>query len=286
MSNKKSVLITGASSGIGKACAIYLAEQGFKVYAGIRKETDREMLLKEDHGLLTPIILDVVKAETIIDAVNTISEDTEYSLWGLVNNAGIGISGVLEAIPAEELRRLLEVNVIGLHAVTRAFLPLLRKSHGRIVNIGSISSYIGSPGSSSYSASKFAVRGFTDALRLELQPFGMHVSLIAPGAIQSAIWEKSKAYKKKLRKNTSPEVLKTNHLFVQYSENIINQVKPIPALFVAKAVAHALTKPKPKYVYVIGKDAKLIMRMLKLPKRLFNWLILKHITLEAKRSHP
>ena len=284
MRNNRSVLITGTSTGIGKACALHLDKMGFKVFAGVRKDKDKDTLINEASEKLKPIILDVVKEDTIVDAVNIISNETEYPLFGLVNNAGIGINGVLEAIPVTELRNLMEVNVIGLHAVTKAFLPLLRKNKGRIINIGSISGFIASPGSSSYAASKFAVRAITDSLRIELKPFGMFVSLIAPGAIESSIWDKSREYKKELRKSADTELLDAYKLFVKASDKMLDSIAPIPAVEVAKAVAHGLTSKKPKNVYFVGNDAKKVYILSKLPKCLLNLLFIKSLTAIAKNQ--
>ncbi len=284
MRNNRSVLITGTSTGIGKACAIHLDKMGFKVFAGVRKDKDKDILINEASGKLKPIILDVVKEDTIVDAVNIISNETEYPLFGLVNNAGIGISGVLEATPVTELRNLMEVNVIGLHAVTKAFLPLLRKNKGRIINIGSISGFMASPGSSSYAATKFAVRAISDSLRIELKPFDMFVSLVAPGATESSIWDKSRAYKKKLRKSADTELLDAYKLFVKASDKMLDSIAPIPAVQVAKAVAHGLTSKKPKNVYFVGNDAKKVYILSKLPKRLINLLYIKSLTAIAKNK--
>jgi short-subunit dehydrogenase len=276
--NNQSIIITGASTGIGKACALGLDKIGFKVYAGVRKENDGQLLMAEASERLTPILLDVTKADMIENAVETLSGEADYPLTGLVNNAGLGISGVLELPPVDEFAKLMEVNVIGLHAMTRAFLPLLRKNKGRIVNIGSISSFVAMPGASSYAASKFAVRALTDALRLEVTPFGMSVSLVAPGAIESEIWDKGKAYKAAHRKTITPEMLETYQLYIKAGDKIIEQTKPIPAEAVVKVVTHALTANRPKFNYLVGGDAKKAYAFSKLPKRLFNCLVLKRLT--------
>jgi len=284
MKNNKSILITGASTGIGKACALQLDKMGFMVFAGVRKDKDQDTLNKEGSDKIKPIILDVTKEETIVDAVKTISNEAEYPLFGLVNNAGIGISGVLEATPETEFRKLLEVNVIGLHAVTRALLPLLRKNKGRIINIGSSASFMAGPGASSYAASKFAVRAISDSLHLELKPLGMFVSLVAPGAIESDIWGKAKVYKAKLRKSVAPELLETYKLFIKAGDKMVDVIKPIPTVAVVNAVTHGLTSNKPKYLYLVGNDAKKAYKLSKLPKSLFNWLVIKHITKIAEKS--
>lgn len=278
MTRKKSILITGASTGIGKACALHLDKLGFMVFAGVRKAEDGDTLQKKASETLQPVILDVTKTDTIQAAIELISHESDSPLFGLVNNAGIGISGVLEVTPETELRKLLDVNVIGLHAVTRACLPLLRKTAGRIINIGSSASFMAGPGASSYSASKFAVRAMSDSLRLELQPFGMCVSLVAPGAIESDIWEKAKMYKDELRQSVTPELREAYNFFITAGDNMVDVIQPIPALEVAKAVAHGLTSKKPKFVYLVGNDAKKAYTLSRLPKRLLNWLVIKHIT--------
>lgn len=280
----KSILITGSSTGIGKACALHLDKLGFRVFAGVRKAEDGDALRSEASDALQPIILDVTETNTIQAAVDLISRESENPLYGLVNNAGVGISGVLEATPEAKLRELLEVNVIGLHAVTRACLPMLREQAGRIVNIGSSASFLAGPGVSSYAASKFAVRAISDSLRLELQPFGVCVSLVAPGAIESDIWEKAKAYKAELRKSVAPELLEAYKLFITAGDRMVDTIQPVPALEVAKAVEHGLTSARPRHVYLVGKDCRRAHGLSKLPRGLQNWLLTKHITKLAESS--
>jgi short-subunit dehydrogenase len=280
----KSILITGASTGIGKACALHLDEMGVMVFAGVRKEDDKAALHKEASDKLVPIILDVTQEETIAAAAKIISNETEYPLYGLVNNAGIGISGVLEVTPEAELRNLLEVNVIGLHAVTRALLPLLRKNKGRVINIGSSASFMASPGGSAYAASKFAVRAISESLSLEMKPFGVAVSLVAPGAIESEIWDKAKAYKKKLRENVEPELREAYELFVKAGDKMVEVIRPLPVDKAVTAVMHGLFSNKPKHVYLVGNDAKKAYKLSKMPKSLFNWLVMKHITKVAEKT--
>jgi len=273
----KSILITGTSTGIGKACALYLDKLGFKVYAGVRKKTDGESLIKKTSENLTPIILDVTDEESISNAVNIIEKETGGELFGLINNAGIGRSGVLEVTPVEEIRKVMDVNVIGLMAMTKAMIPMLRKNKGRIINIGSTASFLASPGASAYAASKFAVRAITDSLRLELKPFGMNVVLVAPGAVESEIWGKGKVYKNEMRKNVKPEITKLYATLIKFGENLINELKKIPADEVAKSVAYSLTSPKPKRYYLVGDDAKAGAKASKLPKVLLDWIFMKRI---------
>lgn len=273
----KSVLVTGSSTGIGKATALYLDKKGYKVYAGVRKESDAEKLKSESSDLLTPIILDVTEERSIENGFQVISNDSNYNLCGIVNNAGIGISGVLEATPVSDIRKIMEVNVIGLLAVTKIFIPLLKLSNGRIINIGSTSGYLAFPGSSAYSGSKFAVRAITDSLRRELKIFDIYVSLISPGAVESEIWGKSKSYKESLRKSLSKDILEDYSIFIKFGEKILQNVKPISATEVAKSVYHALSSNKPKIYYNVGSDCKMAVKISKLPKSILDNIIWKRI---------
>lgn len=277
MDYNNSIFITGTSTGIGKACALQLDKLGFKVFAGVRNQADGENLTKDSSKNLTPIIIDVTDNETIETAKNIIGNETGGLLYGLVNNAGVGMSGVLEVTPITDIRNLMEVNVIGLLAMTQAFIPMLRKSKGRIINIGSTASFLASPGASAYSASKFAIRAITDSLRLELKPFGMSVILVAPGAVESEIWEKGKAYKNELRKNVKPDIAKLYATLIKFGENLIDELKKIPAEEVAKSVTHAFTSAKPNRYYIVGKDAKGGVKAARLPKSLLDWIFIKHI---------
>jgi NAD(P)-dependent dehydrogenase (short-subunit alcohol dehydrogenase family) len=243
MENKKAIVITGTSTGIGKACALHLDKMGFKIYAGVRKQVDGDNLKKEASERLTPIILDVTSEESIAAVSGLIEKETGGELFGLINNAGIGRGGALEVTPLAEVRKLMEVNVIGLMAVTQAFIPMLRKGKGRIINIGSTSSLLAFPGASAYSASKFAVRAISDSLRVELKPFGMSVILVAPGAVESEIWDKGKAYKAKLRKTVKAEIAQLYAPLIKFGDKLNEKIKKIPASEVAKQVAHASQNP-------------------------------------------
>ncbi len=277
MENHKAIVITGTSTGIGKACALHLDKMGFKVYAGVRKKADGNNLKREASERLTPIILDVTDTESIAMAVGIIEKETGAELFGLINNAGIGRGGPLEVTPLAEVCKLMEVNVIGLMAVTQAFIPMLRKDKGRIINIGSTASLLASPGASAYSASKFAVRAITDSLRLELKPFGISVILVAPGAVESEIWDKQKAYKEKLRKTVNMEIAQLYAPLIKFGNKLNEETKKIPTSCVAKHVAHALTSRKPKSYYIVGNDAKGAAKAAKFPKGLLDWVIMKRI---------
>jgi NAD(P)-dependent dehydrogenase (short-subunit alcohol dehydrogenase family) len=282
MDENKAVLITGTSSGIGKACALHLDKLGYKVYAGVRREEDADKLKSEGSEKLIPLILDVTDEESIVSAVDKIRQENDGKLFGLVNNAGIGISGVVEVTPMEEMRKLMEVNVIGLYAVTKSCIPLIRKAKGRIINIGSTSSFLAFPGSSVYCASKFAVRAFTDSLRVEMKLFDVPVILVAPGAVESDIWDKGALFKKKLRESIDPEVAQLYDPFIKFGDKMLDEIKPIPAIHVADAVTDALDSKKPKLCYLVGKDARHAYRATKLPRRMVEWLILKQIEKYSK----
>ena len=284
MKNNLSLLITGASTGIGRACALHFDKQGIKIYAGVRNQDDYEDLQQVGSENLQPVILDVCNDSDVEETLKIISHDSNNSLFGLINNAGIGISGLIEAIPVAELKRIFEVNLFGLHRVTQAFLPMIRKNKGRIINIGSSSSFMSGPALGPYSASKFALRSYNDALRIEMKAFGVEVSLVAPGPIESAIWEKAIKYKEEIRKKTSPELLKDYDLFVKAGDNLFNQIKPIPAIHVVNAVQHALTAKKPKYVYLVGKNAKMARIFSSLPKKWSDSLFLDRIKKAAGES--
>src|SRR3954468_25076849 len=179
--DRAAVLVTGASSGMGRACALRLAEAGFAVFGAVRKERDAEELGRSG---VTPVILDVTDAGTIAQAVETVRRAVgNAGLAALINNAGIAVPGPIETVPLDALRRQFEVNVFGQIAVTQAFLPLLRTARGRIVNVGSVGAMFALPFASALNASKAAFELISDALRMELRPWGIHVVLVSPGAI-------------------------------------------------------------------------------------------------------
>jgi short-subunit dehydrogenase len=267
MNKKKSVLISGTSTGIGKECALLLDKQGFKVFAGVRNTSDYEQLAKSGSGNIQPVMLDVCKDEDVRAAFNLISEDLSNPLFGLVNNAGLGISGFVEVMPIQEFMKLFEVNVFGVHRLTRAFLSTLRKNGGRIINIGSSSSYFSGPALGPYAATKFALRAYTDALRMEMKFFNVSVSLVAPGPIESAVWSKAQKYKEEVRESTSPDLQELYGDFMKAGDRLLEEVRPLPAHHVAHAVLHGLTARKPKYVYLIGKNARIAYFISRLPKK-------------------
>ena len=271
------VVITGASTGIGYACALHLDRIGFRVFAGVRRDEDAERLRSAASERLTPVTLDVTDAESIRAAAGQVESDLGTEpLVGLVNNAGIAVSGPVEFLPIAEIRKQLEVNFIGQVAVTQAFLARLRRDRGRIVNIGSVGGEVALPFLSPYAASKHAIEGFTDSLRREVEPLGVHVAVIRPGAIQSSIWERGNAAADEIIGDLPPEAMQVYGDRVRGARAAANQRagEAIPAQAVADAVESALTADKPKTRYVIGRTGKALVALERwLPDRAFDRLV-------------
>ena len=277
------IVITGASSGIGEACALYLDELGYRVFAGVRQPADGDALKAQASARLTPVLLDVTDIASIDRAVETVKAAVgPAGLAGLVNNAGIVVSGPMEVVPLADLRKQCEVNVIGQVAVTQAFLPLLRQGRGRIVNMGSIAGRATMPFMGPYSSSKFALEALTDAMRMELQPWGMHVSIVEPGAIASRIWDKAGHAADRMEAAASAEAKAHYGEAVARVREAVAQAeqRAIPARVVAKAVAHALSAARPKTRYLVGLDARFRAVLAAwLPDRVQDWLLTRVLKL-------
>jgi len=268
------VVITGASTGIGYASALHLSSLGFQVFAGVRRDEDAERL-RHANGSIEPLKIDVTDQASIDAAAQRVREATGGRIAGLVNNAGIAVPGPLEYLPMDEFRRQIEVNLTGQVAVTQGFLPMLRPTRGRIVNIGSIGGRVGLPLLGPYAASKHAMEGLTDSLRRELRPAGIEVSIIRPGPIATEIWERGN--------NTADELLdRMPAAEQQYGPAIAaaragaqeRMKEAIPPQEVAEVVAHALTSDKPRTRYLVGRRAKLLAVFATvLPDRVFDRLI-------------
>jgi short-subunit dehydrogenase len=271
------VVITGCSSGIGRASALHLESLGFDVFAGVRREADAERLRGESRGRITPLIIDVTDAESIQNAAATVRDSVgDQGLAGLVNNAGVAVSGPLEFLPLDELRRQLEVNLIGQIAMTQALLALLRKAGGRIVNVGSVGGSVALPFLAPYAISKFAMEAFSDSLRREVGPLGVSVSLIKPGAIATSIWESGNAAADKIIEVMPAEATALYGDRVEGARSAADERarEAVPAAEVAKEIAHALTADKPKTRYVVTRRAKVMVAMARLlPDRAFDRII-------------
>ena len=277
---QKSVVITGASTGIGKACALWMDRAGWRVFAGVRKEADGAVLRAEASERLTPVLVDVTDAASIAAMAAQVSAAVgDGGLHGLVNNAGIATGGVLEFVDLDELRRVLAVNVTGQLAVTQPLIPLLRPARGRIVMMSSIAGRSATPLLGLYAASKHALEAITDSLRLELHPWGIQVSSIQPGTIATPIWGKALDFAKDVVPTYPPKALELYGPLVEalFKSLPKNDAKGIPPEAVAEAVFHALTAPTPRTRYVVGQDAKVRMWLERLPDRLRDRVMLGRI---------
>ena len=277
------VVITGASTGIGAACAVGCAKRGITVFAGVRDPRAGDALKEQGGEAIIPIVLDVTDGDSIKQAAGIVARVAgEAGLAGLINNAGVAIGGPLEVIPLHQLEKQLDVNVIGQIAVTQAFLPLIRRARGRIINMGSIAGRGTIPMMGPYAASKHALEALTDALRLELKPWGIHVSIIEPGAIATPIWEKSL---KAAGDVESAVTADGKRLYEESARRVREAVegaarRAIPADAVFEAVWHALTALRPKTRYLVGTDAKIRAAMVKwLPDRWQDWILSKILKL-------
>ena len=268
----KAVVITGASSGIGKACALRLAERGATVFAGVRNMSGSGAF--PDH--VTPVLLDVTLPETIASATKVIEESAgEKGLAGLVNNAGVYCGGPLEFSDLDEVRRTFEVNLFGVVSMTQAFLPLLRASKGRIVNMSSISGLIALPFFGPYAASKYALEAVSDSWRVELRPWGIPVALIEPGVVDTPLVDKATSRLREMRESFPPEAHELYGPVFGLAEK--HQDRGIPVDRIAAAVEHALFARRPKYRYVLGHGAGFLSVFRKLPVSLRDWIISKQM---------
>src|SRR5215213_7329536 len=265
------VLVTGASTGIGEATVLHLRELGFDPIAAVRKDEDAERL--EGQGVRTTRI-EVTDADQIAAARGALGDEP---LAGLVNNAGIAVASPLEFLPIDRLRQQLEINLLGQIAVTQAFLPALRRGRGRIVNVSSIGGRVGLPLVGAYNASKFGLEGASDALRRELRLHGVDVILIEPGGVKTPIWKKGEALADEMTAGMPPEA---DRLYGRMIEKVRAETRKIDAergsepRAVAEAIGTALTATRPRARYLVGSDAKLRAWMSRvLPDRVMDRLI-------------
>jgi NAD(P)-dependent dehydrogenase (short-subunit alcohol dehydrogenase family) len=281
----RAFLVTGASSGIGRATALLLDRSGFHVFAGVRRSEHGEALRQQASERLTPILLDVTDPRSIEAAARSVADTLGgRGLAGLVNNAGIDIAGPLETSSVAEVRLQFEVNVFGLLAVSQAFLPLLRQTPGRIVNIGSVLGRLAIPFMGAYSASKFALEGLTDALRIELLPWGIHVSLIEPGPVATPLWSKTHllAGMNEERGVAAGKLYATANAAAQAAFTKFGQSGISPDKVAAK-VFEALTAPNPKPRYLVGRDAKALSWLASLvPDRIRDKMLMKQFGLPQR----
>jgi NAD(P)-dependent dehydrogenase (short-subunit alcohol dehydrogenase family) len=270
------VVVTGVSTGIGRATALLLDAEGYRVFASVRKDVDARELAKDGSDRLTPINLDVTDAEHVESARRLVAEAVgDEGLVGLVNNAGVGGGGPIEFMPLDELRRTLEVNLIGQVAVTQAFIQLLRRRKGTIVFIASIGGRVASPFMSPYNTSKFAIEALGESLRHELRPWEIDVAVVEPGSIDTEIWSKGNDQAREQMEEMSEDARRLYGQQVTRFVEVINETasRGIPPEKVAEVVHKAIASDKPKHRYLVGTDAKIGARLKgTLPDRTFSKL--------------
>lgn len=247
------VIVTGASSGIGKDISCLLAEKKFEVLACVRKKADVEAW--RSYPGVTPLLLDVTKEESVSSALKVASPLLKKAgVVHLVNNAGLAISGPVELVPLDRWREQFEVNVFGLVRVTQVFLPFIRKTSGRIINMSSVSGLVAFPYLGPYAASKFAVEAISDSLRRELRSFGVKVVVVEPGPVNTAIWEKGIKQKDVLKESVDKTAFAVYErelaTFLTLVEASARQA--VPARKVSSIVLKALKTKQPKARYVVG----------------------------------
>lgn len=250
------VIISGASTGIGAATALLLAEKGYVAFAGVRTEGDAARLASL-HANIRPIAMDVTGNDSLERAAAEIKR-SGVALEGIVSNAGIAVGGPLEHLPIEELRRQFDVNVIGAIALVQVFLPVLHGDRGRVVFVGSISGRLATPYVGPYSASKFALRALSDAMRIELLPAGIEVSLIEPGSVKTPIWGKGRKTAADLAGRLGPKVREHYRAALQRILAIAESEERdgMPVEVVTNAIVHALTAARPRAHYLLGGPAR------------------------------
>jgi NAD(P)-dependent dehydrogenase (short-subunit alcohol dehydrogenase family) len=268
----KSVVVTGASSGIGRASALRLARAGWRVYGGVRSAVDADEL--RELGI-APVELDVTDAAQIAAVAAAVGPELD----GVVDNAGIAIAAPLELVPLDELRHQLEVNVVGQVAVLQALLPALRRARGRVVLMGSIGGRSALPFLGPYAASKHALEALADSLRVELRPFGIAVSIVEPGSIATPIWRKGADRAQELSAGFEPaRAALYAPAVARFREVALSRGLGVDPDIVAKAVEHALTASRPKARYLVGRDAHLRAWIERLPTRLRDRVLTRALT--------
>ena len=265
---KGAIFVTGASTGIGRATVERLAGDGYAVIAGVRRDADVPPTAAGH------VLIDLAEPESVVSAAKELLEHTDGALAALVNNAGINVNGPFEVLPIEEWRRQFEVNLFGQLALTRELLPALLGSRGRIVTVGSVGGRFSAPFLGPYSASKFAVRAWMDALRHELAPHGVKAVLIEPGAIDTPIWNKGNAHADNVLDGMSHEQKQryTGQVAGARKLAAMAERNAIPPAKVADVIATAITSRRPRGRYLVGTDAHLQALIAAAPTRTSDWV--------------
>jgi NAD(P)-dependent dehydrogenase (short-subunit alcohol dehydrogenase family) len=269
------VVVTGASTGIGRATALLLDRKGYRVFAGIRKQADADELSRTGSDRLTSITIDVADEQSIAAARRQVAEALgDQGLVGLVNNAGVGGGGgPIEHMSLDDLRAALEVNLVGQVAVTQAFLPLIRRGKGTIVFLASIGGRVASPFMSPYNTSKFGVEALGESLRHELRPWEIDVVVVEPGSIDTEIWGKAAETARDRVEGMSEDARRLyGKQLTRFGEMIRETAgRGIPPEKVATVVWKAISSDNPRHRYLVGTDAKIGGRLKGvLPDRVFS----------------
>lgn len=278
----RSVVVTGASTGIGWAIAKFLIGRGYRVFGSVRKQADADRLNSEFGANFTPVLFDVTDEAAVRAAARQVREALGgETLAGLVNNAGIAVAGPVLELSADEFHRQMDINVIGPVIATQAFGPLLgadpslKGPKGRIVMISSVAGKNGNPLSAPYCASKHAIEGLSESLRRELMLFGIDVIIVAPGAVKTPIWSKAEQIDLSVYQNSPylPALNKMMAYMMKLGET------GLPAERIAEVVFEALTAAKPRVRYQISPDRMRHFMMATLPKRAVDRIIAKRLGL-------
>lgn len=284
----KTVVITGTSTGIGRACVERMAADGWTVYAGVRKDADADDLKRGVDGDVRPVLLDVTDRDHIAALVTRLTEELgPVGLHGLVNNAGVAEGGPIETLSDQEWRWHFDVNVFAVVNLTRECLPALRSARGRVVNIGSIAGRTGAPLMAPYAAGKHAIEAISESLRFEVADFGMKVACVEPGEIKTAIWAKADESLARVMKSLDDgtKTLYERQLDMLHGFADEGRRKGIPASKVADAVHHALSSVRPKHRYLVGPDAKLVGVVSRMPDSLRHRVLTLNINRWSRSGH-
>jgi NAD(P)-dependent dehydrogenase (short-subunit alcohol dehydrogenase family) len=278
MTTPDAVIVTGASTGIGQAMVETFAANGIRVFAAVR-----DLTTVAEHPLVTPVRLDVTSAQEARDAAEVVGQalNGETLLRGIVNNAGIAVGGPLEFLDLDDMRRQLEVNVVGQLAVTQAFLPLLRQhGKGRIVFTSSIAGRMAAPLIGPYAASKHALNGMAESLRRELKPWGIGVSVLAPATVSTPIWDKAGDDIDDVVAKLPPQAFEFYGSAFDTMRSLSKEARNggIPASKVAEAAHHAVFARRAKAEYLVGTEAKMVATLSNvLPYRTFDKAVRKQM---------
>ncbi|MEU9019603.1 SDR family NAD(P)-dependent oxidoreductase [Actinomadura sp. NPDC048394] len=273
----RTVLITGAGGGVGSAAVRRLADLGWEVYAGVRRDADAARLPAGVHALT----IELIDEETVEAAAKEIAARTGGRLDALVNNAGVIVEGPVELVPLEDWRRQFDVNVVGQIAMTQAVLPMLRAARGRVVNIGAVSARMSGPAFGPIAASKAALASVTEALRVEMRPLGVKVCVVEPGLLDTAIFDKSGAARRAAGWRGDADAQRLYEGVTAKMGEFNARAKPGPVDSAVKTIVKALTARRPKARYLVGRDARMMAALAKLPDHTRDGLLLRTVGISA-----